>query len=103
MYNSTTVPDGFKCTFETCTIESSSFDYRPSLAMNGLLLAIFGLSLVLNIIQGVAFKTWGFLIAMFFGNLAEIIGYAGRVWAYSDPWADDSVSGINNPSLVDYH
>lgn len=86
------IPDDFPCTFDTCPIDSSFYDYRPSLALNSLLLALFGLSLVLNVIQGLTFKTWGFLVAMFFGCVAEIIGYGGRVWSSNDPWAMNPVS-----------
>lgn len=83
------------CTFDTCDIDSSSFHYRPSLALNAVLLALFGISLVSNLVQGVAFKTWGFTIAMVLGNIAEIIGYSGRIWAYSEPWAADPVSAVS--------
>lgn len=83
------------CTFDTCDIDSSSFHYRPSLALNAVLLALFGISLVSNLIQGVAFKTWGFTIAMVLGNIAEIIGYSGRIWAYSEPWAANPVSAVS--------
>ena len=41
--------------------------YQPSLALNVLLIALFGASLVANLIQGIWGKTWGFMIAMILG------------------------------------
>lgn len=82
------------CTIDTCSIDTSSFHYRPSVALNSVLLALFGISFVSNLIQGVSFKTWGFMTAMLLGNAAEIIGYGGRIWAYDEPWAMNPVSVI---------
>lgn len=83
------------CTIDTCPIDTSSLHYQPSIPLNSLLIALFGLSFVSNLIQGVKFKTWGFMIAMLFGNATEIIGYAGRIWAHHSPWAADPVSEIH--------
>ncbi|KAI5781921.1 RTA1 like protein-domain-containing protein [Geopyxis carbonaria] len=85
----TTNPLEIVCTLDTCPIENSFFDYRPSLAANTSLLALFGLSLLANLVQGVAWKTWTFMIAMVLGNLTEILGYVGRVMAYNDPFKMD--------------
>lgn len=82
------------CNFDICSIEDSNFNYRPSVPLNSAMLALFAISLILNLIQGVSYKTWGFMIAMSLGNVAEIIGYGGRIWAYSEPWAQDPVSDI---------
>ncbi|RPA97967.1 RTA1-domain-containing protein [Choiromyces venosus 120613-1] len=74
------------CNLDICPLQASFWDYRPSLALNCLLIALFGLSLLSHIGQGIKYKTWGFLISMFFGCIAEIVGYGGRVWAYSQPF-----------------
>ncbi|KAH8146931.1 uncharacterized protein LAJ45_09011 [Morchella importuna] len=84
-----TIIDPKDCTFETCSIEDSYFDYRPSLALNSLLIALFGLSVVLYLIQGIRYKTWSFLAVMLLGNIGEIIGYAGRVMGYNNPFTMD--------------
>lgn len=60
----------FGLTIEQCqdlTGNHSSWLYRPSLVLNGLLIGIFGASLVANIIQGTLGRTWGFAIAMVLG------------------------------------
>lgn len=87
-----TIIDSKDCTLEICSIDDSYFDYRPSLALNSLLIALFGLSVVLYLIQGIRYKTWSFLAVMLLGNIGEIIGYAGRVMGYNDPFTMDPVS-----------
>lgn len=57
-----------QCTLDLCPIEDSSYDYRPSLPMNATLLALFGLSCILNIGQGLRYKTWTFMASMVLGN-----------------------------------
>ena len=57
-----------QCTLDLCPLSESSYDYRPSLAMNATLLALFGLSCVLNIGQGLRYKTWTYMASMVLGN-----------------------------------
>ncbi|KAF8247465.1 RTA1-domain-containing protein [Wilcoxina mikolae CBS 423.85] len=78
--------ENFTCTVDTCPIRESHYDYRPSLPMNSALLAIFAISLLLNIAQGIWYRTWTFAVALVLGNIAEVIGYVGRVKSYIDPW-----------------
>ncbi|KAG0136693.1 RTA1 like protein-domain-containing protein [Tuber indicum] len=75
------------CDLDICPLKASFWDYRPSLALNYLLIALFGLSMLAHIGQGIKYKTWGFLASMFLGCFAEIIGYAGRIWAYHEPFS----------------
>jgi len=77
---------GFPPTLDNCPIEYSYYGYRPSLAANAVLLALFAIALILHVFQGIKYKTWGFLIAMFWGNLAEIIGYVGRIGMWKNPF-----------------
>jgi hypothetical protein len=80
-------PDWKKhCTIETC---DSYWAYYPSLAANSFFIAIFGLSTVLYLAQGILSKKWlGFTIAMVSGGVLEIIGYAGRIMANSDVYSE---------------
>ncbi|KAN0122999.1 hypothetical protein V8E51_001325 [Hyaloscypha variabilis] len=61
-------------------------NYAPSLSANEIFLAAFSLSAVVQLIQGVAWKTWGFMIAFVLGSLCEVIGYSGRLMLHSNPW-----------------
>lgn len=67
------------CTDQTCPVEWASVSYHPTLAGNALYLAIFSALLVAQVILGVLYRTWGFLIAWIFGLGLEIAGYIGRV------------------------
>lgn len=108
-----TIPvfDNSLCTIDTCPIDESFYEYRPSLAMNSVMIALFAISLLANAVQGVAYRTWTFAIAMVLGNIceftvvwmiyqkrnvlmafaAEVIGYIGRVFSYKDPFAMNPV------------
>ncbi|KAF8459996.1 RTA1 like protein-domain-containing protein [Kalaharituber pfeilii] len=67
----------------------SPWEYQPSLYLNGILLGIFGVSMIANLIQGVAFKTWSFMAAMVLGCIFEVVGYVGRILAHDDMEASD--------------
>ncbi|KAF2179418.1 putative sphingoid long-chain base transporter RSB1 [Zopfia rhizophila CBS 207.26] len=83
-----------QCTLETCPLKLSYWGYRPSLAANAFFLALFGLSTLLFIGQGVLSKRFlGFTIAMVCGCALEVIGYVGRVMSYRNPFAE-------NPFLI---
>jgi len=69
-----------------CPVSESYYGYRPGLGANGALLALFSIALLLHTFQGSLHRTWGFLISMFFGNVAEIIGYAGRIMMWKNPF-----------------
>ena len=74
------------CTLDTCPIEASIFDYRPSLAANAAFIALFGISMVVQIAEGVRWKTKAFTSCMVCGCITEMIGYGGRVIMYNDPF-----------------
>ncbi|KAL8678272.1 MAG: hypothetical protein Q9186_005353 [Xanthomendoza sp. 1 TL-2023] len=68
------------CTLETCPVDESYYDYRPSLAANGAFLALFSLSLLAFLVQVTLSKRFiGFTIAMVSGCLLEVLGYIGRI------------------------
>ncbi|KAI5776573.1 RTA1 like protein-domain-containing protein, partial [Geopyxis carbonaria] len=77
------------CTLDLCLVSDSIFSYRPSLALNAILLVLFALSFLAHTTQGIRWKTWGFTTAMLLGTLAEILGYIGRVLAWNNPFRKD--------------
>jgi hypothetical protein len=84
---------GWKCTIAICPLETygqAFFNYRPSLPGNSIYAAIFGICLVLQLAFGIRKKTWGFLAGMVVGLLLEVVGYAGRIKMYSDPFTKNS-------------
>jgi hypothetical protein len=82
-------PDWKKhCTIETCS-QWAYWAYYPSVAANSFFIALFGLSTLLFIGQGVLSKKWlGFTIAMASGGVLEVIGYIGRIMAHNDVFSE---------------
>ncbi len=78
-------PDA-NCTLETCPLESSVLQYRPSLGASGAFIGIFAVSMLLHAFQGIRTRTWGFTLSIVAGCILEIIGYAGRVIIYYNPF-----------------
>ncbi|KAH6629091.1 RTA1 like protein-domain-containing protein [Boeremia exigua] len=71
-----------------CTIEGTLYGYAPSLGANAFFAAFFGLCLIVQLVQGIRYKTWTYMIALCLGCIGEGVGYAGRVIMYNDPFAD---------------
>lgn len=79
-------PDA-NCTLQVCPITASIYEYQPSIAANAILLALFGISLIICIAQSVKWRTWVFLSIMSFGYAAEMIGYGGRLMLHNNPFS----------------
>lgn len=79
------------CTIDTCPIEYSVYGYRPSLAASGALIALYTICMGIQVVMGLHYKTWWFMICMVLGCLVEILGYAGRILYWQDPWAQSGV------------
>ena len=78
--------DNSDCTFESCSIEDSVFQYRPSLAGNATVIALFGVSLFVHAFQGYKYRQWTFSALMVLGCISEMVGYGARVMMYQNPW-----------------
>jgi hypothetical protein len=75
------------CTLKTCPIRLSYYNYLPSLAANGTLLALFSFSLCCFLFQvGLSRRFIGFTIAMVSGCILEVLGYVGRVMSWYNPF-----------------
>jgi hypothetical protein len=83
--------DGSHCYYvtEACPLEYAYWGYRPSLSTNITFTALFGLSTIAFLAQGIASKKWlGFTIAMASGCALEAVGYVGRILAHQDMFAE---------------
>jgi hypothetical protein len=77
------------CTLETCGMEMSWYEYRPSLGANAAFAAIFGVSSILYAVQGFQSKKFiAFSVAMMLGCIGETLGYIGRILMWQDPFAE---------------
>ena len=79
-------PDA-NCTLALCPASLSVYEYRPSLAANSVFIALFGLTLIIHLAQGIKWRAWAFTIAMFWGCVAEMVGYGGRIMLYNNPFS----------------
>jgi len=53
--------------------------YIPTLPGNALFAALFGILIVPQLLFGIRYKTWSFMIWMSLGLLGEVVGYIGRI------------------------
>src|ERR1700712_1352801 len=69
-----------------CPVQQSLYGYYPSLPANAFFLAFFAVCIIINTVLGTYKRTWTYLIAMFFGCLAQVVGYAGRIIMHDNPF-----------------
>lgn len=70
-----------------CPVERTIYGYYPSLPANAFFCAWFGLFLILNLIFGIRYKTWTYMLALGLGCVTEAIGYIGRIMMHYNPWS----------------
>ncbi|PHH75812.1 hypothetical protein CDD83_4350 [Cordyceps sp. RAO-2017] len=75
------------CTLDTCPAEWSIYGLRPSLAANTTFLVLFALIGIVHTYLGFRWRSWGFMGGMMLGCLNEIIGYAGRIMLWYNPFS----------------
>ncbi|KAM5343475.1 hypothetical protein ACJ41O_012012 [Fusarium nematophilum] len=75
------------CTLQICPLEASILKYRPSIPANAIFIAIFTVSMVAHVIQGIRARMWGFMLSMLTGCAFEIVGYVGRLILYDNPFS----------------
>ncbi|KAL9563847.1 hypothetical protein ACKAV7_012019 [Fusarium commune] len=81
-------PDA-NCTLDVCPLETSILRYQPNISANSIFIGIFGISMALQIFQGIQMRTWGFMTSMTVGCIFEIVGYAGRISIHNNPFNFD--------------
>ncbi|OAA50460.1 RTA1 like protein family [Metarhizium rileyi] len=75
------------CSLDTCPDEWSIYGFRPSLAANAIFLGLFVLVGLVHGYLGYRWRSWGFMVGMILGCLSEVIGYAGRIMLYNNPFS----------------
>lgn len=74
-YNSTLYYRPYLCTIQTCPLDWATIRYVPSLGGNVFYAALFSACLSAQVILGIIYRTWPFLIAWTFGLALEVVGY----------------------------
>jgi hypothetical protein len=69
---------------------TAQIDYYPSLGGNIFYLSLFAISLIVQVAQGIVWRTWSYSIAMVLGLLLECVGYGGRVALSGNPFIFNS-------------
>ncbi|KAF4997873.1 hypothetical protein FDECE_11955 [Fusarium decemcellulare] len=71
---------------EECPVEYTIYGYRPSLWVNSLLAALFGIAAIIHVVLGIRFRTRSYAIALTLGCLSQAIGYGGRIGLHFEPF-----------------
>ena len=69
-----------------CRLQDSIYGYYPSLGANAFFSAVFGICCIANVILGIRYKTWTYMIALGGGCVAECLGYVGRIMLHNNPF-----------------
>ncbi|ROT36015.1 hypothetical protein SODALDRAFT_362878 [Sodiomyces alkalinus F11] len=77
---------GANCTLDLCPIHWSVYRYRPQLGVNALFITMYSFLLICHFVSGYRWRSWWFTACMVAGCLVQIIGYAGRVELWYNPW-----------------
>ena len=73
-----------------CDNVPTFYDYHINLAANAAFVAIFALSLLgYAVTLAVRRRAVAFNVALMLGLLCEVIGYAGRVMSWKNPWDEN--------------
>jgi len=70
-----------------CPVEYTIYGYYPSLAANAFFTAWFALFFFPNIIFGIYYKAWTYMLALSAGCAIEAVGYAGRIMLHDNPYS----------------
>jgi hypothetical protein len=79
-------PDA-NCTISTCPISWTVYQYRPSLAANTTFIVLFFLAMLIHIYLGIRWRCYAFATFISIGCIWAMIGYAGRVMLWVNPWS----------------
>lgn len=78
-------PDG-NCTLAICPVQHSIYGYRPSLAASITFIVLYSIAACIHLFLGLRWKKWGFMSCMLLGAADAILGYAGRIMMWYNPF-----------------
>lgn len=64
--------------------------YIPTLPGNALYLALFALMLAAQVVLGIYYRFWSYLVAISCGLILEVLGYVGRLQLHNNPFDFDA-------------
>ncbi|KAH9826314.1 RTA1-domain-containing protein [Teratosphaeria destructans] len=78
-----------RCTLETCSINLAYVRYLPSLAGNEFFVVLFAVLAAVQLVLGIRYCAWQFMVAMIIGCIGEIFGYAARCGMHYQPFSEE--------------
>lgn len=75
------------CTLDICPVEISVYGYRPSLAVNVVFIALYAMAMAAHVYLGIRWRSYFFMASMLLGCINALVGYAGRVMMYYNPFS----------------
>ncbi|KIW67436.1 hypothetical protein, variant [Phialophora macrospora] len=69
-----------------CPVEHSIYGYYPSVGANAFFVAVFAMCGALQLLLGIRYKTWTYLIAMLLACADQALGYVGRIVLHHNPF-----------------
>lgn len=70
-----------------CPVERSIYGYAPSLPANAFFTAWFAALFIPNIVLGVYYKAWTYMLALGLGCAIEALGYGGRIMLHQNAFS----------------
>ena len=83
------VPKALLCTSVTvdCPVTASIYGYYPNKGANLFFAVLFGILGLIQVAQGIKYKSWTYMTALGLGCLCETVGYVGRILLNSNPFS----------------
>lgn len=69
-----------------CPVAFSPLTYQPSLAANAIFFIIFVVCALAQLVLGIRYRTWSYMVAVFIGTVLELLGYLGRLRLHTNPF-----------------
>lgn len=80
------------CTHVTpeCPVSATTYGYVPNLGANTFFTVFYGILGICQLVLGIYFRTWTFMMALVVGAWMETAGYVGRLLMHQNPWSQSA-------------
>lgn len=69
-----------------CPVKDSIYGYKPDAPSTYFFLVLFVLCGIANVVFGIRYKTWSYMVALGFGCFTMALGYVGRILLSKNPF-----------------
>lgn len=71
-----------------CPVGATTYGYYPSSAASIAFIIVFALTCIGQLVLGIRYKTYPYMIAAAIATFGEAVGYGGRLMMHKNPWSD---------------